>query len=79
MDILFEPTAEDGPAAPAPFRFLAAGTFTGGKSFWLTADGSDVKPPGGAPGQRLASSGQSRGTGGDCDETRARSAENPPH
>lgn len=41
VDILFEPTTEDGPAAPAPFRFLAAGTFTGGKSFWLgTADGT---------------------------------------
>ena len=27
---------QDDPTAPMPFRFLAVGTFTSGKSFWLT-------------------------------------------
>jgi len=45
MEAESETTGQDGPAEPPPFRLIAAGTFTGGKSFWLVPAGDTARTP----------------------------------
>lgn len=51
MEAASKRPAKNDPVEPPPFRFLAAGTFTGGKSFWLTPTVSTNSKP--EPKRRL--------------------------
>jgi hypothetical protein len=68
MEAESETTDQDGPAALPPFRFLAAGTFTGGKSFWL-----GCQPP--SPNPNRSAGREQRSAGGRTDRPAPRRQE----